>query len=105
MRERQPDAEPARLGQRVGHVGRQVDVVLELVGVDDDRMPPLSRDAGTSEDRLPELGDEQRAQERSCFRPDQPLGERDEHDLALREDLVDAEARARAGRRSPGRSF
>src|SRR4051794_37672465 len=92
MRQRQRDAEPARLGERVGHVRRQVDVVLELVGEDGDGVTSGRIDSRSPERRLPKLPDEERADERGGLRADYTTPQRDKHNPALGEDLLDAKA-------------
>lgn len=61
VRQREADAETTGLGQRVGDVCRQVQEVLDLIDVDHDRVAPRRRDTAAAEDGLPELGDDEGA--------------------------------------------
>ena len=76
--EHETDAQAARLRQGVCEVDRQVQVVLELIDVDKDRMATLRSDGDPAEYGLPELRDDQAAEQRCGLRTEQTLTEIDE---------------------------
>ncbi len=87
------DAEPAGLGERFGEIEGQAQVILKLVEDDVDRMTAFRRDGGATEHRSPQPADDQAAEQRGRFFADGALGEIDQHDLALGENLAEVEAR------------
>src|SRR5580704_5300430 len=87
------DAETAGLGQRIGEVQRQVQVILELIDVDKDGMAALRGNRRAAEGGLPELRDNQAAEQGRGLRPEQALTEVDQQHLALGEDLAQVKAR------------
>src|SRR5207237_9218776 len=73
-------------------VGRQQAVVLTLIGVDEDGMATLWRDSRTSEGGLPQLTQDEGAEQAGGFGSEQTLGQVDQQHLALGEDLAQMEA-------------
>ena len=93
MSQRQSHSQSSGLGQYVGDVRGQMQVVLELVDVDHHRRSLVGRHAHAPQSCLPKLRDGQRSEQGCSLRTDESLGERHEQDLALGEDGVKIKGR------------
>ncbi len=93
MSQGEPDTQTSGLGECVGQVGRQTQVVLDFVDDDVDRVAFGFRDGGPLEGGLPQVRHDEGAEQRGRFRPHRALRERDEQDLAIGEDLTQREPR------------
>ena len=72
MCQREGHAVATGLSQGFAEIGRQVQIVLQLVDVDHDRVAFGLRDLTASEDGLPQFGNDQGAEQPGRFRPDDP---------------------------------
>ena len=93
--QRQAEAETACLGEDVGEVCGQVEVVLELVDEGHDWVATLSWNVDSLEGGVPELSDDERAEQSSGLAAELTLGQRHEQDAPLGEDVSHVEARGR----------
>ena len=89
--EGEPDPEPAGLGEGVAEIGRQCQVVLELVQVDADGVAPFGGDVGTAQGLGPHAGQHERGEQRRDLGAEGALGAVDQQDPAAGEHLTDRE--------------
>lgn len=101
MSQREAEPQSLRLGQRVGEVRWQGEVVLELVDIEADEVSSCRRQLGAGQSqRLGQPGDKG-TDEPGRFPSDQAAVERNQHDFPFDEQICQSELRLRLAENIP----
>ena len=87
MREGEAKPQPPRLCQSVGEVGRQREIVLQLVDVDGHDVPLLRRDLGAGQRQRPSHAHDQGTEQPGALPADDAFVQRHQHDPAFVEQV------------------
>src|SRR2546425_8709892 len=101
VRDREREAQAARLREHAREGAGDAQEVLELVDEEEEVRAPGLRERGAREDRLPDPRDEERPDERSSGVAPTPHREIGEEDLSPVDDLAEVEGRARLAEDAP----